>query len=38
MTHTKNNRVLFATGAARGLGKAIVGRFLRDGYNVLAFD
>lgn len=26
------------TGAARGLGKAIAARFLRDGYNVLAFD
>lgn len=31
-------KVLFATGAARGLGKAIVERFLKDGYHVLAFD
>ncbi len=31
-------KVLFATGAARGLGKAIVERFLKDGYEVLAFD
>jgi 3-oxoacyl-[acyl-carrier protein] reductase len=31
-------RVMFATGAARGLGKAIVERFLHDGYFVLAFD
>jgi 3-oxoacyl-[acyl-carrier protein] reductase len=31
-------RVLFATGAARGLCKSIVERFLRDGYCVLAFD
>lgn len=29
---------MFVTGAARGLGKTIVERFLRDGYNVLAFD
>lgn len=32
------DKVLFATGAARGLGKAIVERFLQDGYCVLAFD
>ncbi len=32
------DKVLFATGAARGLGKAIVERFLNDGYRVLAFD
>ncbi|MBZ0296031.1 MAG: SDR family oxidoreductase [Anaerolineae bacterium] len=31
-------KVLFATGAARGLGRAIVERFLKDGYQVLAFD
>ncbi len=31
-------KILFATGAARGLCKAIVERFLRDGANVLAFD
>lgn len=30
--------VLFATGAARGLGQAIVERFLRDGACVCAFD
>jgi 3-oxoacyl-[acyl-carrier protein] reductase len=38
MTNTTVNKVLFATGAARGLAKAIVARFLRDGANVLAFD
>jgi 3-oxoacyl-[acyl-carrier protein] reductase len=32
------NKILFATGAARGLGKAIVERFLHDGASVLAFD
>jgi len=32
------HKVLFATGAARGLGKAIAERFLRDGANILAFD
>ncbi|MCX6049629.1 MAG: SDR family oxidoreductase [Chloroflexi bacterium] len=32
------NKVLFATGAARGLGKAIAERFLHDGASVLAFD
>jgi 3-oxoacyl-[acyl-carrier protein] reductase len=31
-------RVAFATGAARGLCKAIVERYLRDGAKVLAFD
>ncbi len=35
---TTQPKVLFATGAARGLGKAIVERFLRDGYYILAFD
>lgn len=34
----QTNKILFATGAARGLGKAIVERFLRDGASVLAFD
>jgi len=34
----QSNKILFATGAARGLGKAIVERFLRDGASVLAFD
>ncbi|MFN8493808.1 MAG: 3-oxoacyl-ACP reductase family protein [Caldilineaceae bacterium] len=35
---TKTNKVLFITGAARGLAKAITERFLRDGANVAAFD
>jgi 3-oxoacyl-[acyl-carrier protein] reductase len=35
---TTANKILFATGAARGLAKAIVERFLRDGAHVLAFD
>jgi 3-oxoacyl-[acyl-carrier protein] reductase len=35
---TESTKILFATGAARGLCKAIVARFLRDGYHVLAFD
>ncbi len=35
---TKPNKVLFITGAARGLAKAITERFLRDGANVAAFD
>jgi 3-oxoacyl-[acyl-carrier protein] reductase len=34
----QTNKILFATGAARGLGKAIVERFLADGASVLAFD
>lgn len=38
MTNTTSNKILFSTGSARGLGKAIVERFLRDGANVLAFD
>ncbi|GIK37793.1 MAG: 3-oxoacyl-[acyl-carrier-protein] reductase FabG [Chloroflexota bacterium] len=38
MTTSLSDKVLFATGAARGLAKAIVVRFLRDGANVLAFD
>jgi 3-oxoacyl-[acyl-carrier protein] reductase len=38
MTNPTSGKVLFATGAARGLGKAIVERFLRDGANILAFD
>lgn len=38
MTNTQSTKVLFATGAARGLAKAVVARFLRDGANVLAFD
>lgn len=33
-----SNKILFATGAARGLGRAIVERFLQDGASVLAFD
>lgn len=38
MTQPKSNKVLFITGAARGLAKAITERFLRDGANILAFD
>ena len=38
MTTIDSNRVIFATGAARGLGRAIVTRFLQDGAKVLAFD
>src|SRR5262245_29401085 len=38
MSNTFSNKTLFATGAARGLCKAIVERFLHDGANVLAFD
>lgn len=34
----QTNKILFATGAARGLGKVIVERFLADGASVLAFD
>jgi len=33
-----SGKVVFVTGAARGLGQAIAARFLRDGCNVLAFD
>ncbi|MFN8446600.1 MAG: SDR family oxidoreductase [Caldilineaceae bacterium] len=38
MTKRFENKVLFATGAARGLCKVIVERFLAEGANVLAFD
>jgi 3-oxoacyl-[acyl-carrier protein] reductase len=38
MTNSISNKVVFATGAARGLCKTIVQRFLRDGAYVLAFD
>lgn len=38
MTNSMSNKILFATGAARGLCKAIVERFLQEGANVLAFD
>ena len=31
-------KILFITGGARGLGKAIVERFLQDGYRVAALD
>ena len=33
-----DSKTAFVTGAARGLGKAISARFLRDGYRVAAFD
>ena len=33
-----SGKVVFATGAARGLCKAIVERYLRDGAQILAFD
>lgn len=38
MTKRFENKVLFATGAARGLCKVIVERFLAEEANVLAFD
>jgi 3-oxoacyl-[acyl-carrier protein] reductase len=38
MTDSQSSKVLFATGAARGLAKAIVERFLHDGARILAFD
>ena len=38
MTLRFQDKVLFATGAARGLCKVIVERFLAEGANVLAFD
>jgi 3-oxoacyl-[acyl-carrier protein] reductase len=38
MTNSLSNKVLFATGAGRGLCKAIVERFLQEGAHVLAFD
>jgi 3-oxoacyl-[acyl-carrier protein] reductase len=38
MTTGLSNKVLFATGAARGLCKVIVERFLKEGALVLAFD
>ncbi len=38
MSNRFSNKTLFATGAARGLCKVIVERFLAEGANVLAFD
>lgn len=38
MSNRFADKIIFVTGAARGLGKAIVERFLRDGASVLAFD
>jgi 3-oxoacyl-[acyl-carrier protein] reductase len=38
MANSLSGKVVFATGAARGLCKAIVARYLRDGASVLAFD
>lgn len=38
MTNRFQDKVLFATGAARGLCRVIVERFLAEGANVLAFD
>ena len=38
MSNRFADKILFATGAARGLGKAIVERFLAEGASVLAFD
>jgi 3-oxoacyl-[acyl-carrier protein] reductase len=38
MTTGLSDKILFATGAARGLCKAIVERFLKEGAFVLAFD
>ena len=38
MTHIANEKVVFVTGAASGLGKATTERFLRDGYKAVATD
>jgi 3-oxoacyl-[acyl-carrier protein] reductase len=38
MTHIANEKVVFVTGAASGLGKATTERFLRDGYKAAAID
>lgn len=38
MSNRFEHKIIFATGAARGLGKAIVERFLQEGACVLAFD
>ncbi|HCN09348.1 MAG TPA: 3-oxoacyl-ACP reductase [Lentisphaeria bacterium] len=38
MTHNANEKVVFVTGAASGLGKATTERFLRDGYKAVAID
>jgi 3-oxoacyl-[acyl-carrier protein] reductase len=38
MSNSLDGKVVFATGAARGLCKAIVARYLADGASVMAFD
>ena len=38
MPYHLTRKIVFATGAARGLGKAIAARFLAEGCRVLAFD
>jgi NAD(P)-dependent dehydrogenase (short-subunit alcohol dehydrogenase family) len=38
MSASLSGKIAFATGAARGLGKAIVARYLAEGMSVLAFD
>ena len=35
MAHISNEKVVFVTGAASGLGKATTQRFLRDGYKTV---
>ncbi len=35
---TENKRTAVITGAAKGIGKAIVERFIKDGYKVIALD
>lgn len=38
MTTSLSGKIALATGAARGLGKAIIARYLAEGMSVLAFD